>query len=123
VTLQDLKRAERYAYVVRDTTKAMYEAAQRALDDLEHAIRKAEREEEKRVPWEEAPEWAMWTAFVHPKRNITKQENNHHEKPIFQMMSPEDSIDKTKHQWFEPLFKGMTFDEQWKELEKLFKQQ
>jgi hypothetical protein len=27
-----------------------------------------------------------------------------------------------QHQWFEPLFKGMTFDEQWKELEKLFKQ-
>jgi hypothetical protein len=46
MTLQDLKRAERYAYVVRDTTKAMYEAAQRALDDLEHAISKAEREEE-----------------------------------------------------------------------------
>ena len=68
-------------------------------------------------------EWAMWTAFVHRKRNIAKQENNHHEKPIFQMMSPEDSIDKTKHQWFEPLFTGMTFDEQWKELERLFKQQ
>jgi hypothetical protein len=26
-----------------------------------------------------------------------------------------------QHQWFEPLFTGMTFDEQWKELEKLFK--
>ena len=62
MTIQDLKRAERYAYVVRDTTKAMYEAAQRALDDLEEAIRKAEREEEKRVPWNDAPEWAMWTA-------------------------------------------------------------
>ena len=63
MTLADLKRAERYAYVVRDTTKAMYEAAQRALDDLEHAISKAEREEENRVPWEEAPEWAMWVAM------------------------------------------------------------
>jgi len=63
MTLADLKRAERYAYVVRDTTKAMYEAAQQALDDLEEAIRKVEREEEKRVPWEEAPEWAMWAAM------------------------------------------------------------
>ena len=62
MTLQDLKRAERYAYVVRDTTKAMYDAAQSALDDLEHAISKAEREEENRVPWEEAPEWANWAA-------------------------------------------------------------
>ena len=46
MTLADLKRAERCAYVVRDTTKAMYEAAQKAVDDLEHAISKAEREEE-----------------------------------------------------------------------------
>lgn len=63
MTLQDLKRAERYAYVVRDTTKAMYEAAQKAVDDLEEAIRKAERKEEMRVPWEEFPKWAHWVAM------------------------------------------------------------
>ena len=67
MTLQDLKRAERYAFVVRDTTKAMYEAAQKAVDDLEEAIRKAEREEEAKepagLPWDKAPAWANWAAM------------------------------------------------------------
>jgi hypothetical protein len=26
----------------------------------------------------------------------------------------------SRHEWFQPLFTGLTFDEQWKELEKLF---
>jgi hypothetical protein len=67
-------------------------------------------------------EWAMWTAFVYRKRNFVKSDNIKYEMPIFHMMCPEDSIDDSKHKWFQPLFKGLTFDEQWKELQKLFQQ-
>lgn len=38
------------------------------------------------------------------------------EKPIFKMMSLEDSA---KNQWFHSLFKGLTFDQQWEKLEEL----
>lgn len=66
-------------------------------------------------------EWAMWTAIVHRNRNFAKQENKKCEKPIFIMMSPEDLDNRARHQWFEPLFSGLDFKEQWTELEKLFK--
>jgi hypothetical protein len=65
-------------------------------------------------------EWAMWTAFVYRKRNFVKSVNIKYEMPIFHMMCPEDSNDESKHKWFQPLFTGLTFDEQWKELEKVF---
>ena len=38
---------------------------------------------------------------------------------IFQMRECECKKD-VQHEWFEPLFKGMTFDQQWKQLEELF---
>lgn len=67
-------------------------------------------------------EWAMWTAFVYRKRNFVKSVKNKYEMPIFHMMSAEDSNEKSKHEWFQPLFTGLTFDKQWKELQKLFQQ-
>jgi hypothetical protein len=66
-------------------------------------------------------EWAMWTAFVHKNRNFAKPNNKEFSSSIFQMMSPKDSKDKSKHKWFEPLFIDMEFDEQWKELETTLK--
>jgi hypothetical protein len=61
-------------------------------------------------------EWAMWTAIVHRKRNFAKPSNRHCEKPIFKMMSPQDSKDKNKQGWFHPLFIDMKFEDQWAEL-------
>ena len=64
-------------------------------------------------------EWAMWTAFVYKFRNFAKPKNEQYCYPIFQMV--EQNHDKQlKNDWFQPLFTRLTFDEQWKELEKLF---
>ena len=62
-------------------------------------------------------EWAMWTAFVHKNRNFAKPNKREFSSPIFQMMSPEDSLNKEKHGWFEPLFFDTKFENQWGELE------
>jgi hypothetical protein len=66
-------------------------------------------------------EWDLWFALVNRERNFAKKENQAYKNPIFQMRECECKND-AQHQWFEPLFTGMTFDEQWEELEKLFKQ-
>ncbi|MCX6192456.1 MAG: hypothetical protein NT109_09280 [Flavobacteriia bacterium] len=59
-------------------------------------------------------EWDLWFALT--SRNRTNGEK----LPLFQMRDCECKND-AQHQWFEPLFTGMKFDEQWKKLEKLFK--
>ena len=59
-------------------------------------------------------EWDLWLALT--SRNRTNDKKH----PIFQMRECECKND-AQHQWFEPIFTGMTFDEQWKKLEKLFK--
>ena len=66
-------------------------------------------------------EWDLWFALVNRERNFAKKENQQYNYPIFQMRECECKND-SQHQWFEPLFTGMKFDEQWKKLEKLFKQ-
>ena len=66
-------------------------------------------------------EWDLWFALVNRQRNFAKKENQEYKHPIFQMRECECKND-AQHQWFEPLFTGMTFDEQWKQLEKLFTQ-
>jgi hypothetical protein len=59
-------------------------------------------------------EWDMWYALA------SRDRTNGISKPIFQMRECECKKD-AQHQWFEPLFTGMTFDQQWKKLEELFK--
>jgi hypothetical protein len=59
-------------------------------------------------------EWDIWYALVSRNRANDKKH------PIFQMRECECKND-AQHQWFEPLFTGIKFDEQWKKLEKLFK--
>lgn len=58
-------------------------------------------------------EWDLWFAVT--SRNRTNGDIH----PIFQMRECECKND-AQHQWFEPLFTGIKFDQQWKELEKLF---
>lgn len=61
-------------------------------------------------------EWDMWFA-------LTSRERANEEKPqIFQMRECECKKD-VQHEWFQPLFTGMSFKQQWQELEKLFKNQ
>ncbi len=59
-------------------------------------------------------EWDMWFALT------SRNRANTHKQPIFQMRECECKKD-AQHEWFEPLFTGMDFKEQWKQLEKLFK--
>lgn len=66
-------------------------------------------------------EWDLWFALVNRERNYAKKENQQYKHPIFQMRECECKND-AQHQWFEPLFTGMNFAQQWKALEKLFKQ-
>jgi hypothetical protein len=65
-------------------------------------------------------EWDLWFALANRERNFAKKENQQYNYPIFQMRECECKND-AQHEWFEPLFTGINFDEQWKELEKLFK--
>ena len=59
-------------------------------------------------------EWDMWFA-------LTSRERANGSKPqIFQMRECECKKD-VQHEWFQPLFTGMSFKQQWKELEELFK--
>lgn len=60
-------------------------------------------------------EWDIWYALT------SRERANGETLPIFQMRECECKND-AQHQWFEPLFTGMTFDEQWKQLEQLFNQ-
>jgi hypothetical protein len=59
-------------------------------------------------------EWDMWFALT------SRERANGKTLPIFQMRECECKKD-VQHEWFQPLFTGLKFDEQWKELEKLFK--
>lgn len=64
-------------------------------------------------------EWDIWFAIVNRERNFAKSENLIYKKPIFQMRECECKQDY-KHEWFEPLYKGLSYKEQWEKLDKLF---
>jgi hypothetical protein len=59
-------------------------------------------------------EWDMWFALT------SRERANGKSQPIFQMRECECKKD-AQHEWFQPLFTGMKFDQQWKKLEELFK--
>jgi hypothetical protein len=59
-------------------------------------------------------EWDMWFALT------SRERANNKTQLIFQMRECECKKD-VQHEWFEPLFTGMSFDEQWKKLEELLK--
>lgn len=65
-------------------------------------------------------EWDIWFALINRARNFAKSDNQQYKYPIFQMRKCECKKDHC-HEWFEPLFTGMDFNEQWTELENLFK--
>ncbi len=60
-------------------------------------------------------EWDIWFAFVNRERNFAKNENQQFKYPIFQMRECE-CKQNAQHEWFEPLFSGLDFNEQWEEL-------
>lgn len=59
-------------------------------------------------------EWDVWFALT------SRERANGKTLPIFQMRECECKHD-AQYEWFQPLFKGLTFDQQWKQLEELFK--
>jgi hypothetical protein len=59
-------------------------------------------------------EWDMWFALT------SKNRANGDKKPIFQMRECECKKD-VQHEWFQPLFTGADYKEQWKKLEELLK--
>ena len=59
-------------------------------------------------------EWDMWFALT------SRERANRKTQPIFQMRECE-CKQNAQHEWFQPLFTGMDFNEQWKKLEELFK--
>jgi hypothetical protein len=60
-------------------------------------------------------EWDLWFAIVNRERNFAKSENQQYKHLIFQMRECECQPDY-RNLWFQPLFTGMKFDEQWNEL-------
>jgi hypothetical protein len=65
-------------------------------------------------------EWDIWFALVNRERNFAKNKNQPFKYPIFQKRECECKKD-AQHEWFEPLFTGMSFVQQWKKLEELLK--
>ncbi len=65
-------------------------------------------------------EWDIWFALVNRERNFAKNKNQQYKFPIFQMRECECKND-AQHEWFQPLFTGMSFEKQWEKLEELFK--
>jgi hypothetical protein len=59
-------------------------------------------------------EWDMWFALT------SRDRANDKTQLIFQMRECECKKD-AQHEWFEPLFTGMSFNQQWKKLEELLK--
>jgi hypothetical protein len=59
-------------------------------------------------------EWDMWFALT------SRNRANGDKLPVFQMRECE-CKQNAQHAWLQPLFTGMSFEEQWTELEKLFK--
>lgn len=64
-------------------------------------------------------EWDIWFALVNRQRNFAKGSNMEFNFPIFQMRECESNI-KAQSSWFKPLFTGLSFDQQWSKLEKIF---
>jgi hypothetical protein len=64
-------------------------------------------------------EWDIWFALVNRERNFSKRSTVNFKHPIFQMRNCE-AINKIQTSWFESLFVGLKFDEQWRELGKYF---
>ena len=58
-------------------------------------------------------EWDLWFAFTSRNRLNKKAPQ------IFQMRDCE-CKNNAQHQWFEPLFLGLSYDQQWEELKKIF---
>jgi hypothetical protein len=58
-------------------------------------------------------EWDMWFALT------SRNRANKITPPIFQMRVCECKND-ARHQWFEPLFNGLSYEQQWEELKKIF---
>jgi hypothetical protein len=50
-----------------------------------------------------------------PSINFAKNVNQQFKYPIFHMRESECTHDH-RHEWFEPLFSGLDFNEQWEEL-------
>lgn len=57
-------------------------------------------------------EWDMWFALT------SRERANGQTLPIFQMRECESKKD-VQHEWFEPIFTGMSFQQQWKKLEEV----
>jgi hypothetical protein len=65
-------------------------------------------------------EWDLWYAIVNRERNYAQSKNQQYKYPIFHMRECE-CQPNYRHEWFQPLFTGMKFDEQWNKLEEHFK--
>ncbi len=63
-------------------------------------------------------EWDIWFALVNRVRNFTKKENEKFQYPIFQMRESENEA-VFRNNWFQPIFTGLKFKEQWEEIELL----
>lgn len=66
-------------------------------------------------------EWDLWFAIVNRERNHASNSQPNDKNLMFQMRECK-STNMSLTTWFEPLFVGLTFDEQWSELGKYFKQ-
>lgn len=64
-------------------------------------------------------EWDLWLALVNKERNFLRNSEAKITNPMFQMRECE-SMGKLQKTWFEPLFIGLKYNEQWIELEKHF---
>lgn len=61
-------------------------------------------------------EWGLWSALVYKKRNFAKPTSTFYEYNVFKMVSEKD-VDKNSEFWYQPLFEGKDYSEQWSIIE------
>ena len=63
-------------------------------------------------------EWGLWSSIVFKKRNYAKSTSAFYENDIYKMIDI-NTEDKNLGYWYEPLFEGKDFNEQWMLIENL----
>ena len=64
-------------------------------------------------------EWGLWSALNNKRRNFAKPTSTCDENDVFKMVSNNHSSENSSF-WYQPLFEGIDFNEQWKIIETTF---
>lgn len=67
-------------------------------------------------------EWGLWSALVYKNRNSARPKSTYHKNDVFKMVD-NNPCNESLSFWYQPLFEGIDFSEQWKIIETTFSSQ